>query len=367
MSGPDHEARRARAWADVLARDPGVDAFLVTGQANVRYLCGFTGSNGALLLSSSEPVLGTDGRYLLQAGQECPGVELLIDRQTVRALVGRWHAGRSGGPGQRLAVESQHLSVEDYLAMAAAVEGAESLVPVSGIVEGLRAVKDAGEMSLIRTACEISDAALAAVLPSVRTGQTERDVARRLEATMLAMGADGVSFATIVGSGPNSAIPHHAPSLRPLAVGDLLVIDFGAEVGGYHADETRTFVLGEATSWQADLYGLVLSAQESARAAAVAGASLVDVDRAARGAITAAGYGDAFDHGLGHGVGLEIHEAPFLGPRAVGMLPDDSAVTVEPGVYLPGRGGVRIEDTVAISDGPSVPITATDRGLTVLG
>lgn len=367
MSGPDYAARRARAWTEARSRDPGASAFLITGPANVRYLTGFTGSNGALLLSAGDPVLGTDGRYRVQAGQECPELDVLLDRQTLPALVGRWQGSCRDGTGDRLAVESPHLSVADYLATAAAVGGPEMLAPLAGVVEALRAAKDAGEMLLIRAACEISDAALADVIPSVRAGQTEREVARRLESAMLELGADGISFATIVGAGENSAIPHHAPSQRPLMAGDLVVIDFGAQVGGYHADETRTFVVGAPADWQLDLHGLVLSAQERARAAAIPGAALLDIDRAARDPIADAGHAEDFDHGLGHGVGLEIHEAPFLGPRAVGMLPDDSAVTVEPGVYLPGRGGVRIEDTVAISDGPSVPITATDRGLTVLG
>ncbi len=367
MSSPEYHGRRARAWAEVLERDPSASAFLVTGLANVRYLCGFTGSSGVLLLSDADPLLGTDGRYLVQAGQQCPGLDLVLDRQTLAAVVARWKSRTGGSPQGRLALESAHLSVADYVALADAIGGVERLSPLMGVVEGLRATKDEGEMTLIRTACAISDAALSRVVPSIRAGQTERDIARLLESTMLALGADGISFSTIVGAGPNSAIPHHEPTHRPLAEGDLVVIDFGAEVGGYHADETRTFVVGSPADWQVELHALVLSAQEHARHAATAGTDLVEVDRCARGLIADAGHAERFDHGLGHGVGLEIHEAPFLGPHALGMLAGDSAVTVEPGVYLPGRGGVRIEDTVAISDGPSVPITATDRGLTVLG
>ena len=180
-------------------------------------------------------------------------------------------------------------------------------------------------------------------------------------------GADAISFETIVGAGPNSAIPHHRPTDRPLQRGDLVVIDFGAEVGGYHADETRTFVVGPPAAWQIDLHALVQAAQARGRDAARAGAELVHIDAASRGVIEEAGHGEEFAHGLGHGVGLEIHEAPMIGPRSTGMLAAGVPVTVEPGVYLPDRGGVRIEDTVFVSAGPCEPLTATDRGLVVLG
>lgn len=362
------QSRRQRAWEEARRREPRLTAFLVTGPANVRYLSGFTGSNGCLLVSESAAVLATDTRYEIQAAQECPGLEVLLDRDIVPAVVGRWVRGGGGV----LLVEGDHLSVAGLRRIHQAVsEGAEGhaceVIAVEGVVEDLRRVKEPGEMAVLRRACEISDAALAALLPTIQAGQAERDIARRLENLMLDLGADAPSFESIVGAGPNSAIPHHRPSSRCVEQGDLLLIDFGALVEGYHADQTRTFVVGTPSAWQCELHAVVLAAQESARAAARAGAGLADVDRCARGVIEEAGQGERFGHGLGHGVGLEIHEAPMIGPRATGMLDDGSAVTVEPGVYLPGMGGVRIEDTVAISAGPSVSMTATERGLTVLG
>ena len=353
------EGRRARAWANVVAAVPEATALLVTSLINVRYLTGFTGSNGILLLAPDAVLLGTDGRYVTQAGTECPGLPLLIDRETLPAVAHA--AAQRGGP---LAIEAEHLSVAGLRTL---LETVPDLRETSGLVEECRIVKDIDEMALIAEACRISDEALADVLPTIRAGETERAIARRLEAAMYARGADALSFETIVGGGPHSAIPHHTPTDRPLATGDLLVIDFGAERAGYHADETRTFVIGAPADWQVDLHALVLAAQEAGRLAATAGADLVEVDWAARGVIDAAGRGAEFGHGLGHGVGLQIHEAPFFSTRAKGMLLRGSPVTIEPGVYLPERGGVRIEDTVSVTEGACIPLTTTDRGLLVLG
>lgn len=360
-----HGQRRARAWEMLTARDPGVAALVVTSLPNIRYLTGFSGSNAVLLLTGDGALLGTDGRYVVQAGAQCPDLPLIVDRVTLPAVVAQW-AQRGGGA---LAFEAEHLSV-------AALRDLESAVPDSasvtfaetrGIVEECRVVKDALELDLIARACRISDDALAAILPSVRVGDTERAIARRLEAEMFALGADAISFETIVGGGPHSAIPHHTPTDRPLEPGDFLLIDFGAEVGGYHADETRTFVMGRPQEWQSETHALVLAAQEAGRSAARAGAALADVDAASRSVIDASGHGELFGHGLGHGVGLQIHEAPFFSARSVGMLHGGSPVTVEPGVYFPGRGGVRIEDTVLVTDGPPEPLTTTERGLVALG
>lgn len=358
----DHAARRGRAWARLVETAPEVEGFLVTSPANVRYLCGFTGSNGVLLLTADAALLGTDGRYVIQAGTECPGLQTLIDRATVPAMARAWSA-MSAGP---LAIESDAVSVAQLRELEGILEGNDRIREVSGVVERCRIVKDADEWEMLTRACAISDEALAMTLAHIRVGVTERQVARTLEGAMLDLGASAISFETIVGGGPHSAIPHHQPTDRPLQTGDLLVIDFGAEVGGYHADETRTFVMGEPADWQRDIHALVLSAQSSARDAVTAGAGLASVDAAARSIIEDAGYGEYFAHGLGHGVGLQIHEAPFMSSRATGMLMAGSPVTVEPGVYLPDRGGVRIEDTVSVTEGPCVPLTATRRELTVL-
>ena len=358
-----HAARRRRAWSALVEEAPEASAFLVTGLANVRYLTGFSGSNGMLLLYADDAVLGTDGRYVIQAGAECPGVELVVDRATLPAVAARWGTEAHGV----LAVESEHLTVAQWRQLEELLgEATNRLHAVAGVVEGIRPVKDDQELDSLRRACEISDAALLATVAAVRPGDTERQIARRLEDRMLDLGADHISFDTIVAAGPNSAIPHHQPTDRPLERGDFLLIDFGAEVAGYHADETRTFILGTPAAWQIEIHALVLAAQEAGRAAARAGMALVDVDRAARSVIEEAGHGPNFDHGLGHGVGLQIHEAPFFSARATGMLLAGSPVTIEPGVYLADRGGVRIEDTVIVTDGECIPLTTADRGLVVL-
>ena len=333
---------------------------LVTDLINVRYLSGFTGSNGALLVYADdrEPVLATDGRYRTQAAQQAPGLEVVIER-----ACGRYLAGRAADDGvRRLGFESHVITVDGLDALTDELgkrksgdtsERVTELVRASGTVEALREVKDAGELALLRLACEAADAALGDLLErgGLRPGRTEREVARELEALMLDHGADAVSFETIVAAGPNSAIPHHRPTEAVLATGDFVKIDFGALVAGYHSDMTRTFVLGQAADWQLEIYQLVADAQRAGREALAPGVGLRDVDAAARQLIADAGYAEQFGHGLGHGVGLEIHEAPGIGATSAGTLLAGSVVTVEPGVYLPGRGGVRIEDTLVVPDG----------------
>jgi Xaa-Pro aminopeptidase len=356
-----HARRRAAAWERARLASPSATALLVTSLANVRYLTGFTGSNAVLLLEESSALLGTDGRYTLQAAEQVPDLSVHLDRVTLPSVAASWMAAGGGV----LAVESAHLSVSDLRALEAIV--GSGLQETSGVVESCRMHKDADEVALISRACEVSDAALGAILPRVRAGVTEREIARWLEAEMFVQGADELSFETIVAGGPHSAKPHHEPTARPLEDGDLLLIDFGAAVGGYHADETRTFVVGTPADWQSEIHAVVAQAQQAGRTAARAGAPLIDVDMAARSVVADAGFGEYFDHGLGHGVGLEIHEAPFFSPRSTGMLPADSPVTIEPGIYLPGRGGVRIEDTILVGEGPSRSLTASSRDLVVLG
>lgn len=353
--------RRRRAWRALSESAPDATSFLVTSLTNVRYLTGFTGSNGVLLLAEDDALLGTDGRYVVQAGEQCPDLLLHVDRATVGSLCEAWQ-GRGGG---MLAVEADHLTVQGLRT----IEGIVASAPceTSGVVEGCRIVKDEQEMALISRACAVSDAALQQLLPTIRPGDSEREIARRLEAAMFDHGADELSFATIVAAGPNSAKPHHEPSLRPLEKGDLLLMDFGAAVGGYHADMTRTVVLGSPADWQVEIHSIVAAAQEAGRAAAISGADLATVDLASRSVVAEAGYAEFFDHGLGHGVGLEIHESPFFSARAEGRLLAGSPVTIEPGIYLPGRGGVRIEDTIAVSEGPSRSLTSTGRELARVG
>lgn len=351
-----HAVRRTRLAERLAAAD--LPAALVTSLVNVRYLTGFTGSNAALLLTADgAATLATDGRYPTQAAQEAPDVALVVDRDVAAALASRAQVARLG-------FEEHVLTVSAYDALRA--DHAElELVPLGRPVEALRAVKDDGELALIRQACEIGDRALADVLAQVRPGLTEREVAWALEERMRAHGADAPGFESIVAAGEHSAIPHHRPTSRELTSGDLLKLDFGAEVGGYRSDMTRTVVLGPPADWQAELHALVAEAQLAGRAAVLPGADPAAVDAAARGVLEAAGR--ELVHGLGHGLGLEIHEQPLLGPRAdAPPLAEGTALTIEPGVYLPGRGGVRIEDTLVVRPVGAEPLTASDRALLVL-
>ncbi len=358
-----------------VAGERGLDAVLVTNLLNVRYLTGFTGSNGVLLVGASgADLLGTDGRYTTQAATQVPDVEVLVDRSTV-AGIAREAVRRGAG---RLGYESHDLTVdglaqlERVLADAADGGTVPGLASVRRAVEAQRAIKDDDEIESLRRACAVADQALAelAAEGALRPGRTELQVGRELDARMLGLGAEAPSFETIVAAGANSAIPHHRPDATELRDGDFLKLDFGATVDGYHSDMTRTVVLGGrrgvAADWQREIYELVAAAQAAGRAALAVGADVVAVDAASRDLIAEAGHGEHFSHGLGHGVGLEIHEAPGIGPLGAGTLAAGMAVTVEPGVYLPGHGGVRIEDTLIVTDDAPELLTLTSKELLVL-
>jgi Xaa-Pro aminopeptidase len=358
-----HAARRSRAQQKIAAL--GADAALVTSPANVRYLTGLASSNAAVLLPADGPgVLATDSRYTGAAGRDCPDLELLIERVIEPAL-----ATLAGGRGvRRLAFEAQDLTVERFDALAG-LSGAPELVRLGHAVEELRMVKDETEIALLRRACAITDAAFADLLALIAPGRTERELAIALERAMTDHGADGLAFDTIVASGPNGAIPHHVPGDRRIQPGDLITIDCGAKSGGYHADMTRTVAVGEPDSWQREIYDLVAAAQLAGVEAARPGTDVEALDAVARDLIEGAGYGAYFQHGLGHGVGLEVHEAPIIGYGRTGTLMDRVPVTIEPGIYLPGEGGVRIEDTLVVSAGAAAAaeiLTMTTKELLVL-
>jgi Xaa-Pro aminopeptidase len=338
----EHAARRGRAQEKIATL--GADAALITSRPNVRYLTGMVSSNAALLLPAGGPgVLATDSRYAEAAVRDCPDLELVVERFIEPAL-----ASLAATRGLRtVAFEAQDMTVERHQQLTV-LDGGPALVPLGRIVEELRMVKDETEIALLARACAITGEAFSAVLPDIVPGRTEREFAVLLERAMIDLGAEAVAFDTIVASGPNGAIPHHAPAGRPFAAGDLITIDCGARYGGYHADMTRTVALGEPAGWQREIYELVAAAQRAGVEAATAGADVSTVDAAARDLIAAAGHGDHFMHGLGHGVGLEVHEAPTIGYGRTGTLMDRVPVTVEPGIYLPGRGGVRIEDTLVV-------------------
>jgi Xaa-Pro aminopeptidase len=371
-----HEARRRRAQQMVAELD--ADAVLITHGANVRYLTGLASSNAALLLpADGQGVLATDSRYALAAERDAPDLELVVDRFIEKKLAQEMPRRRL----RKVAIEDHEVTVERRAELARVATGSE-LVSFGRKVEELRAVKDPAEIELLATACRISAQALADVLPDIRPGLSERSLAALLDYRMAQLGAEKPAFDTIVASGPNGAIPHHSPTGRPLRRGDLVTIDFGALYGGYHADMTRTLAIGEPAGWQRDIYDLVAVAQRAGIEALAVGADSGDVDAAARDVIAAAGHADHFQHGLGHGVGLEIHEAPMLGYGRTGKLHDRVPVTVEPGVYLPGKGGVRIEDVLVVTAGggartltstapastagPSTTLFSTDSELFVL-
>ncbi|HEX3824357.1 MAG TPA: Xaa-Pro peptidase family protein [Mycobacteriales bacterium] len=351
-----HEQRRTR----LIASFPDtIDAILVTRIVNVRYLTGFTGSNGAVLIRrTGEPLMATDGRYLTQVAAEAPELEILDARAVAPAMVERT---RSLGVG-RLGIEAGDVTLELNEVLTDVAGDALSLVATDGMVERLRSIKDAGEVEALARACEITDAGFGEILPRLRPGVSETDVAWWLHGSMREHGAEGLAFDTIVAFGPHSAIPHHRPSDRTLEAGDLVKLDFGARYDGYHADMTRTVVISPAAEWQRDLHAVVRQIQQDCREATVIGASPRDLDQLARDSIEGSGHQAA--HGLGHGVGLEVHELPFLSVQSsADRLVDRVPVTVEPGVYLPGRGGVRIEDTVIVGADGARSLTTSSREL----
>jgi len=364
VSTIDYASRRNRIRTSL--QEVGVSALVVTTPSNVRYLSGFTGSNGAVIVGvdARHDRLTTDFRYYTQADAQCPGLPVIPSTSTVLEASMLWCVETVDG---LLGFESTHVTVRALKELHNKV--APSLtVATHDLVEALRTEKDDAERALIAQACAVSDAALAQLLPEIHVGLTEREIARRLSWLMVEHGADGDSFESIVAGGEHSAIPHHTPTDRPLARGDFLKIDFGALVLGYHADETRTFVVGASPqSWQVEIFDVVAAAQRAGIAALGPGVQASSVDAAARSVIKDAGYGDYFGHGLGHGVGLDIHEVPFLGATSTGILSVGTPVTVEPGIYLPGRGGVRIEDTLVVGPVEPVSLTTTTRELLVLG
>jgi Xaa-Pro aminopeptidase len=341
MSAPTAEQladRRRRAAEAVAGLD--ADGLLVTTLVNVRYLTGFTGSNGALLLAADgSGTFLTDGRYRDQALDEVPGLDHVITRD----LLGE-AAGRMSGAW---VCETHTMSVDAHATL---TEAGVSAVPADRLVEGLREVKDDGEIDALRRACRISVDALMGLLAGPLEGRTEKEVARDLEWRLLELGAEAIAFETILASGPNSAIPHHSPTDRLLQTGDLVKADFGARVDGYHADCTRTVVLGPADDWQREIHAAVQASQVAGVDALREDAAVAASDEAARQVLDDAGWLEYFTTGLGHGVGLQIHEDPFISHRHAGRLASRTTLTMEPGIYVPGRGGVRIEDTVLVTE-----------------
>ncbi len=323
----------------------GADAFVVTRLPNVRYLTGFTGSNGQALIGDAGQVFLTDGRYTEQARREVSGME------RVTYPVGFAASLRDACQGlgvRRLAFESAGMTVKEHADLTAKLDGVE-LLPADDAVDRLRWIKEPEELSHLEEAQAATDQAFDEILDKLAVGVTERQVAQELERLMKAAGADGLAFDSIAAFGENSAEPHHEPTYRALEDGDIVKLDFGALWAGYHADMTRTVAFGTPAPELVKIYNIVQEAQQAGVDAVRAGVSGGAVDAAARKVIEDAGYGEGFSHGLGHGVGLEIHEGPRVSKTSDDVLPSDTVVTVEPGIYVPGLGGVRIEDMVHVT------------------
>jgi Xaa-Pro aminopeptidase len=316
---------------------------LVTHLPNIRYLTGFTGSAALLLVWKDTSILISDFRYASQAPAEVgPAADVEIDQQSVWDRLGRV-LGKA--PVERLGIESRSLTVHDAERVSGLTRA--RVVPTKELVERQRAIKSPEEVAAIRTAAELAQAALAEVLPGVRAGQTELEVSSALEAALRRRGSEWHPFPTIVASGPRSALPHARTSGRTIAAGELLLVDFGAQTDGYCADITRTMVVGaRADDRQRTVHQLVQEAQRRAIAHLRAGMPAREADALAREVIVTRGFGEAFGHSLGHGLGLEVHEAPRLAATSETLLPLHAVVTVEPGVYFAGWGGVRLEDDV---------------------
>jgi Xaa-Pro aminopeptidase len=351
-------ARADRLLGSTAERE--LDALLVTDRTNVRWLTGFTGTSGACLLSSDERLLLTDFRYMEQAARQVDGFEVARASESLLGELGaRLPSGRVGFDDVNLSVRSHARLVEK------APSGVE-LVAAGGVVETLREVKDLEEWARIAEAAELATVALERVLEGGLAGRTERGLKLDLEQEMRLAGAEDASFPSIVAHGAHGALPHAEPRDVEIRPGTLVTIDWGARVDGYCSDCTRTLAAGEVGEREREVYELVLRAEQAALAAVEPGAAGVAVDAVARTIIEEAGHGDRFGHGLGHGVGLEVHEGPRLTKTSEDSLEPGMVVTVEPGVYLPGELGVRIEDLVVVQEGGPRVLTRFPRELTTI-
>lgn len=352
-------AARADRLVERLA-ERELDALLVTNLVNVRYLSGFTGTNGICVIGPAQKLFVTDFRYVERARAEVRDFERVRGRQELLGDAAERLSGRVG-------FEDQHMSVRQHERLKELVPEGVELVPAGGIVEDLRAVKEPGELRAMREAAALADDMYEYICSRGLVGRTEREVALDVEHEMRERGAEDPSFPTIVAAGPHGALPHAAPRPERIEANSLVIIDLGCRVDGYCSDCTRTFATGELSDDAGRVYELVLDAQREALAAVRAGAGYSEVDSVARERITAAGHGEEFGHGLGHGVGLEIHEAPRLAQNSDGTLVAGNTVTVEPGVYIPDAFGVRIEDLVVVADGGSEVLTHFPKQLITLG
>lgn len=336
-------------------------AFLASALPNIRYLSGFTGSNAALLQTPERSILFTDPRYATQAGQECT-CEVKVCKGPLTKAIGKWIARLKL---KSLAVELNRVSLEDFQSLRELAKGVR-LKPVAGVVEALRMVKTDDEIATIRASVQLNSAALEQSLRSFKPGMAEVDLAAEIEYRMRLLGAEGTAFATIVASGARSALPHAHPTDRPIERDALLLIDMGASVSGYSSDMTRTYAVGKLDTKIRRIYRAVLESQLAALDTVRPGVTCASVDKAARNVLRGYGMDKLFVHSTGHGLGLEIHERPRIGRKELVKLEAGMAITIEPGAYQEGVGGVRIEDTVVVTAHGCEILTPTGKELVVL-
>ncbi|HEV7808278.1 MAG TPA: Xaa-Pro peptidase family protein [Solirubrobacteraceae bacterium] len=340
-----------------------LDAVVVSNLVDVRWLTGFTGSNALVVLGATQRRFVTDFRYLTQAAEQ---LDEVWEREIATELLRRAVEGLPADQPLRLGFDDANLTVKQHAQLVELVPDAVELVAAGGIVEKLRAVKDAGEIDAIRAAVRLADEALEEVLAGGIVGRSERDVALDVEFAMRRRGAQGASFAPIVAAGQHGAHVHAQPRDVAIAPDTLVVIDWGAHLDGYASDCTRTFATGELDPRDREIYDLVLTAQEAALAAVRAGPTGKEIDAIARTIIERAGHGEHFGHGLGHGIGLEVHEGPRLSKQGEDALAAGNVVTVEPGVYVPGAVGVRIEDLVVVTEDGCTVLSGLPKSLRVV-
>lgn len=358
MSEEGRFADRRAAVREWMAEEKeGVDALLVSAPPNVRWLTGFTGE-GLLVLDEDGPLLCTDSRYAVQAAEEAPGIEFVADSGHLAQAIERLQ--ESGA--QRAGFEAAHLPYASFQQLDEKLEDVE-LVPLEDRIKRLRAIKDDAEIALIRRAAQIADAAFIDLREQIAPGMSEREAAEELRRLMVLAGAEKPSFEIIFASGPNGAKPHARPGERVVAEGELIVIDWGAVADGYCSDCTRTVIVGEPDSRQLEVWGAVRKAQLAAMEGLKPGMEGREVDAIARKVLEESGYAEYFGHGLGHGVGLEVHELPTVGKKSENALEPGMVVTIEPGVYIEGWGGVRLEELVLVTGDGVDPITAAPYDL----
>ena len=343
--------------------EKGLDALLLSQPENLHYLSGFTGSSGWLLISGQNAILATDFRYVEQAKGESPDFEIIQTKQELRD----WLPGLVSDLGwHKLGFEANFISYDSSHKLSAAIETKQvnlELVPTTGIAEQLRSIKEPEELGFITKAVELAEAVFEQAKAIIHPGITEKEAAWEIEKILRQEGSEGMPFEIIVASGPNSALPHARPTEKIICSGEPVLIDMGARISGYCSDFSRTLFLGETDKTLREIYNIVLKAQTTAIEGVESGMDASQADQLARRVVEQAGYGDAFGHNLGHGVGLAVHEFPTLGPSSSDLLADGMVFTIEPGIYLAGQGGVRIEDMVVLENGKAKVLSKAKRDL----